>query len=400
MRYFWPNDRSPKAGYDTLLAVGADQDWGPVKVCVAKGGSVDLHVDSDIVSLRSAAGLFVTGEAIDWLPDFYVHELSVRLSTTAVTLKISGIEEQVYRETAPVSPVTEAVLSHLLRVLALPKLPPVWAHASASRASRCRRPAARRLARGRVRRQPARRVRRPDGLDGRRRRAHAHAPTRSRPRSRASAASPPACPGCASRSSSAAPATTSQTGEVQVGGLGQLENALVEALIRRSIPGGGDAGASSLRRARGAGALPGRRRGPPDPVQAPARQRPAAARTPAIRVRLDDSGLRIAAEPGARHRRARRHQLHLGGLRYSFDTARFLLDLEGDTASPSCIEGFVDQKAEKRAKRQAAAAAARRRCARRDIASAPTQAARQHRRLIQASPAAKSGGVSGPARRP
>lgn len=344
MGYFWPTDRSPKAGYDTLLAVGGDQGWGPVKVCVARGGSVDLHVDRDVVSLRSAAGLFVTGESIDWLPDFYVHELSVRLSTSAVTLKISGIEEQVYHETAPVSPVTEAVLSHLLRVLALPKLPPVWAH---------------RLGVPRFPLPP------PPAHDGSRvvvfgaklpgeygdLMVSMDAGDRITVRANENEASVESDKGLVATMPALRLAIQLrgaryhlQTGEVQVGGLGQLENALIEAVLRRQIAQAND------------GQPAPDVRGVLDKLDKDSSGRVilykhAAATVllqpgTSIRLRLDDRGLRVDAEPGIYIDGLARANFKLEGLRYSFDTARFSLDLEGDTKFADLLEGFLDRKAE------------------------------------------------------
>ena len=120
---FWPTDEGARIGQDTLLVLGRGQSWGPLRVCVPTDGDIQVHLDKQGFSLRSEGGIFISGQAIDWLPDFYLHTLGYTFETGAVVLEISGIEETYYHEKHPVSPVTQALLSHLVKVLALPKLP-------------------------------------------------------------------------------------------------------------------------------------------------------------------------------------------------------------------------------------------------------------------------------------
>src|SRR5690606_15805257 len=197
------------------------------------GGSIDLHLDRDGLSLRSAAGLFVTGEAIDWLPDFYLHDLSLRTIDGAIKLSISGISEQAYHESAPVSPVTEAVLSHLYKVLVAPRLPPVWAQ----RLGLPRPPIPAAPAHD-----PARMVvfgaRLPgDYGDFEVSMDPADVITVTASEIEVAIASERGMsarmPGLRLALQLGGARYHLQTGEVQIGGLGQLENALVEALIRR-----------------------------------------------------------------------------------------------------------------------------------------------------------------------
>ena len=120
---FWPTGESARIGQDTLLVLGRDTAWGPLRISVPTDGAIDLHFDRDGLALRSKAGIFISGQAIDWLPDFYLHTLGYTFNTGAVALEISGIDELYYHEKHPVSPVTVALLAHLIKVLALPKLP-------------------------------------------------------------------------------------------------------------------------------------------------------------------------------------------------------------------------------------------------------------------------------------
>jgi len=120
---FWPSGESARIGQDTLLVLGRGQAWGPLRISVPSQGAISLHLDRDGVQLRSQAGLFISGPALDWLPDFYLHTLGYNFADGAVVLEISGIEEHFYHEKHPVSPITQALLAHLIKVLALPRLP-------------------------------------------------------------------------------------------------------------------------------------------------------------------------------------------------------------------------------------------------------------------------------------
>jgi hypothetical protein len=120
---FWPSGETARIGQDTLLVLGRGQAWGPLRISVPERGAIGLHLDRERLRLRSEAGLFISGPALEWLPDFYLHTLGYTFDTGAVVLEISGIEENYYHEKHPVSPITQALLGHLIKVLALPRLP-------------------------------------------------------------------------------------------------------------------------------------------------------------------------------------------------------------------------------------------------------------------------------------
>ena len=348
MRHFWPSDRSPKAGHDTLLSLGTGQPWGPLKVCVARGGSIDLHLDREGLSLRSASGLFVTGEAIDWLPDFYLHELGVRSATAAVKLAISGIQEQFYHEAAPVSPVTEAVLSHLLRVLVLPKLPAAWLQ---------------RLGLPRFSPPPA------PQLDASRVVAFGATLPGEYGELLVSMDAGDTITVRASETEVSVESTRGlmatmpalrlaiqlrgaryhlQSGEVQVGGLGQLENALIEAVLRRQAAarGAGDGtGAPNVRAL--LDRLPVDEKGRVVVFQhklARVLLQPGTS----IRMTLDDRGLRVVAEPPLTVDGLARMNYSVEGVHYDFNEAKFEIDVEGDTAFADLFEGMIGKQVDKR----------------------------------------------------
>ncbi|HEY8378562.1 MAG TPA: hypothetical protein VIK91_18840, partial [Nannocystis sp.] len=116
------------------------------------------------------------------------------------------------------------------------------------------------------------------------------------------------------------------------------------ALIRRSIPGGGDPAVSGVR------AVVDR-----FPVDDQGRRvlfthphfRVLLQPGTSIRLRLDDTGLKIGVEPSLLVDGLASANFVLCGLCYDFDSARFSLDLTGDSALASLIEGLIDKKAEK-----------------------------------------------------
>lgn len=117
-----------QVGQDNLLVFGEDKPWGPLRIHVPTDGSVAVHLDRTLLRLSSQQGVFISGRSIDWLPDFQLHAFQYTFETGAVLLEISGIQENFYHEAHPVSPVTQALLAHLIKVLALPKLPPAARH--------------------------------------------------------------------------------------------------------------------------------------------------------------------------------------------------------------------------------------------------------------------------------
>ncbi|MBL9100354.1 MAG: hypothetical protein JNL82_05325 [Myxococcales bacterium] len=109
---------------DTLFELGQGKPWGPLRVHVPPDGHADVHLDRQLLRIGSQRGIHVSGEQIDWLPEFQLHTFQYTFETGAVVLDISGIVEKFYHERHAVSPITQALLAHLIKVLVLPKLPP------------------------------------------------------------------------------------------------------------------------------------------------------------------------------------------------------------------------------------------------------------------------------------
>ncbi|WP_267680487.1 hypothetical protein [Nannocystis sp. SCPEA4] len=118
--WFWPTRRSSATGLDVLLAIG------PVELCTPVEGALEVAVDSVGVSVRAPQGVSLGGEALAWLPEFTLFEFTYRFDDAAVGLRVGGLRESVYQEAEPISPRTEAMMSDLIRLFALPRTP-AWA---------------------------------------------------------------------------------------------------------------------------------------------------------------------------------------------------------------------------------------------------------------------------------
>lgn len=124
MRLLWPAEHASRGEGDVLLAIGADASWGPIELCVPPGGQVSVHLDHDGVVLRSDAGVFLTG--VEWLPRAGVHMLGVRFDDGAVHLAVGEIAERFYHEPVRVSATAMDVASRLFAVYVSPRAPE-WA---------------------------------------------------------------------------------------------------------------------------------------------------------------------------------------------------------------------------------------------------------------------------------
>lgn len=121
MRMLWPADRAAHFDGDVLLALGTDSSWGPLELCVPSGGQVSVALDHDSIALRSEAGVFVAG--LDWLPRAGVHALRVRFEDGAVDLEVGEIGERFYHEPMRVSPTSTEIAARLLSVYVSPHTP-------------------------------------------------------------------------------------------------------------------------------------------------------------------------------------------------------------------------------------------------------------------------------------
>ncbi len=122
-RLFWPDDHGCPEGHVTLLVLGRDEEWGPVRLSTPHGGGLALELDPEGVALVSSAGVVMQSPNFDWLPSFRLNRVGYAFATGAIDIDISGISQRFYHEDDDVSPLTEAILSHLFKMLVAPKIP-------------------------------------------------------------------------------------------------------------------------------------------------------------------------------------------------------------------------------------------------------------------------------------
>lgn len=346
MGLFWPSDRSPRPEGEVLLALGGGQPWGPIELCVGPGGALGLHLDPTGLVLEAAAGLFVAGGALGWLPGFHLHRLAYDFSTGAVQLRISGVAQRRYHEIDPVGPLTESIVSHLARVLLAPRLP-VWTQRLGMRVLPPPPPLDDDPERVAVWRFQlplgyARIELMMDPGDVLRLRA-----SREELAFESARGLRVEVPGLQLRVPFTHVRYHMHTGEVQVSGLGQLENALAEAVLRHELTRVDPTAAE------------------PDeitladvldrfPVDDQGRRQLFADKL--VRVLLDPyttivavvepGGLRVAAEPGLKLDGVAGLDYLFAGLRYSFADAAFHLDIERDGLLAGALRGLVTGEAE------------------------------------------------------
>lgn len=346
MGLFWPTDRARRPEGEVLLALGAGQPWGPLELCVGPGGALELHLDHEGLTLVSAAGLFIAGGAFGWLPGFNLHRFGYHFADGSVELRISGVAEQRYRESDPVGPMTATIVSHLVRVLLAPHLP-VWTQRLGMRVlppPPALEPDPQRVAvwRAQLPLGYAKVDLLMDPGDVLQLRA-----SREELAFASDRGLQVEVPGLHLRVPFTHARYHMRSGEVQVGGLGQLENALVEALLRHELtrvdPTAAEPGAITIADVLDRFPIDDRGR---HQLFADRLVRVLLAPDTVVVVRFEAAGLRIAAEPGLQLDGVAGLDYLVAGLRYSFADAAFHLDLQRDGLLAGMFSGLLGSEGE------------------------------------------------------
>ena len=117
--HLWPDD----AGPGVLAILARDSAQGPATLSLPPGSSLRVALDRQMLEVECEAGLLIDLAGASWLPTIHLEKLSYTLADGALDLRFGGIEERHYREAESVSTVTESILSDLLRVLVTPRFP-------------------------------------------------------------------------------------------------------------------------------------------------------------------------------------------------------------------------------------------------------------------------------------
>ncbi|MEZ4384373.1 MAG: hypothetical protein R3A79_23785 [Nannocystaceae bacterium] len=122
----WPADAPAPLGHPdsrTIAVFAENSSQGPLSLALPQGGVVRVALDRQMLELECEVGLHIALAGAAWLPDVLLHKLTYTLADGAIDLRFSGIVERYYREAESVSQITEAILAHVLKVLVTPKLP-------------------------------------------------------------------------------------------------------------------------------------------------------------------------------------------------------------------------------------------------------------------------------------
>lgn len=347
MRLFWPPTRRHGPGGDTLLATAAAGDRGPLELRVHDGGALRFTVDREGATLSSARGVFLSGDAVAWLPRMNLHRLRYRFRDGAIELRVGGIIEHHYREYEAIGPLTEKIGAHLFRVLIAPHLP-AWTQRLGMRVlpplpELVPEPARRTIWRAQL----------PGGRDVALLRMHPEdalllRASREELKIESARALHLEVPGLRLRVPFTFARYHMESGEIHVGGLGRVENAIAEAILRRElvrVDPTVDADDREITLIDVLDRFPvddeGRRI-----VFADRLVRLLFAPETTIVAAIDERGLRVTAEPGLVVDGVAGLDYLIGGVRYAFEDAAFHLDLDRDSLIAGVLKRLIRGEAE------------------------------------------------------
>ncbi|MCB9565723.1 MAG: hypothetical protein H6710_00585 [Myxococcales bacterium] len=121
--HLWPAEGVAPEGHRPLATLPLSPTIGPLRLSLPEGAVLRLALDRQMLELECEAGIHVRLDGAPWLPEVHLHKLTYTLADGAIDLRFSGVVERYYHEEESVSLITEAILAHVLRVLLSPKIP-------------------------------------------------------------------------------------------------------------------------------------------------------------------------------------------------------------------------------------------------------------------------------------
>ncbi len=106
-----------------LARFAGTSSQGPLLLSLSPGACLRVALDRQMLELESEGGLIIDLGGAAWLPRIHLEKMSYTLADGAIDLRFGDIEELHYREAESVSTVTESILADLFRVLVAPRLP-------------------------------------------------------------------------------------------------------------------------------------------------------------------------------------------------------------------------------------------------------------------------------------
>ncbi|MDX9720227.1 MAG: LysM peptidoglycan-binding domain-containing protein [Myxococcota bacterium] len=116
-----PKTNTENPDFDVLYAYSAP-NMGTFSVCTGKGGGLGIEKDEEAITISSDAGLFFTGGPMK-LPDFKLHKVRYELGTGRFDIDVSGVAQGHYVEGQNVGAMTEQLVANLVKAVVVPHLP-------------------------------------------------------------------------------------------------------------------------------------------------------------------------------------------------------------------------------------------------------------------------------------
>jgi hypothetical protein len=121
-----PNDKAPTPEDEVLLVLGRGEAWGPVLISIAHAAPLTVSLTSQMLTMHAGQGLILRGAALDaLLPSFRLSKLEYALGIGQVSLDVSEIEQRFYQEDHDVGALAEQLMEYAIKALVAPKLPPL-----------------------------------------------------------------------------------------------------------------------------------------------------------------------------------------------------------------------------------------------------------------------------------
>ncbi len=117
-----PAEQTADPGFDTLYRY-SDPGFGDFAVCTPKGGGFSVNKSETHLSIVSEKGVFLSGGPMK-LPDFKIHALQYELGTGRFNIEVSGVAQGHYVENQAVGSVTKEVVANVVKAVVVPHLPP------------------------------------------------------------------------------------------------------------------------------------------------------------------------------------------------------------------------------------------------------------------------------------
>ncbi len=122
-RHLWPDGTASEGLTRPLARLAGASSQGPLVLSLPPGACLRVALDRQMLELECEGGLVIDLGGAAWLPRIHLERVSYTLADGAIDLRFGDINELHYREAESVGTITESILADLFRVLVTPRLP-------------------------------------------------------------------------------------------------------------------------------------------------------------------------------------------------------------------------------------------------------------------------------------